>query len=245
MAIEKNNQDDQATMEMIDRYLFDELNQEERLVFMDGLKSDPDFRKKIMEQKQQMEAVEEYNLRESLNNYHNELTHEGKSTNHDLKWMAIAASVLLLLGYSIYTFTNRISPAERVFAKNFRPDPGLPTTMGKNTDYEFYSGMVSYKQEKYSEAISLWQPLYTTNASNDTITYFLGVAYLADENIPQAEKYFEHSAKIKNNAFKSETDYYLALTYLKQNKIKEAKDILRYTDDPNNRHLLQQIDKLE
>ena len=117
--------------------------------------------------------------------------------------------------------------------------------MGKTTDYEFYLGMVSYKQKKYAEAISQWEPLYAAAPQNDTFTYFLGVANLAKGDTQQAERYLELSKNKKDAAFKEETDYYLALTYLKENKVEKAKEVLKNSTYPAHIKLLEQIERLK
>ena len=238
---------EQETMELIDRYLLEQLDQEELRQFHERMEQDLEFRTLVMEQRQQMEAVEEYNLRESITSFHDEISQEKKSIKTLPKWWAIAASILLLVGISLLMVLkmDQENSAQKIFAENFKPDPGLPTTMGKNSDYEFYSGMVSYKQKKYAEAISQWEPLYEAAPQNDTFTYFLGVAHLAHGDTQQAEKYLELSSDKKDTAFKEETDYYLALTYLKENKVKEAKKVLKNSSYPPNIKLLEQIEHLD
>lgn len=247
MATRNNFQTNQETMEWIDRYLLEQLDQDELRQFHKQMEEDIDFRTLVMNQKQEMEVVEEYNLRQSMETYHKEISEEGRFKKFSPKSWAIAASILLLASFSLWTIYNKdtSSDAQKIFSDNFKPDPGLPTTMGKTTDYEFYLGMVSYKQKKYAEAISQWEPLYAAAPQNDTITYFLGVAHLAIGDTHQAEKYLEISSGKKDVAFKEESDYYLALTYLKENKIKEAKELLKLSSYPVNIKLLEQIEKLE
>lgn len=236
---------DQETMELIDRYLLDQLDQNELNQFYERMEQNSDFRKLVMEQKQEMLAVEEYSLKRSMDSFHEEVLHDKTSKRGNPKWWTIAASILILIGISLWTIFNSNTSAEKIFANNFRPDPGLPTTMGKTRDYEFYSGMVSYKQKKYTEAISLWKPLHIANPKNDTFTYFLGVAHLADGNTRQAAEYLQLSKDREESAFKEETSYYLALAYLKQNKVKEAKEVLKNSSNPANIKLLEDIESLK
>lgn len=236
---------DQETMELIDRYLLDQLDQNELIRFHEQMEQNSDFRKLVLEQKQEMLAVEEFSLRRSMNSFHDEALRDMTSKRANPKWWALAASILILIGISLWTVFSSNTPSEKIFANNFRPDPGLPTTMGKTTDYEFYSGMVSYKQKKYTEAISLWKPLHKSNPTNDTFTYFIGVAYLADGDIRRATEYLQLSNDKKESAFKEETSYYLALAYLKENKVKEAKEVLKYSSSPANSKLLKDIESLK
>lgn len=247
MATNNNFEKDQATMEMIDRYLLEQLDQKELQQFHKQMEQDLNFRTLVLEQKQQMEAVEEFCLRQSMIKYGDELSQEKSSKKALPKWWAIAASGLVLIAFSLWVLLQetKATSAQQIFAENFTPDPGLPTTMGTSSDYEFYSGMVSYKQKKYDEAISQWAPLYAANPQNDTLTYFLGVANLAKGNTEQAEKYLEISLYRDDAAFPGETNYYLALTYLKEDKVKDAKEILKNSTYPKSIELFEQVKNLE
>lgn len=245
MTTENTFSNNQETMELIDRFLLEQLEQDELQQFHDRMEQDLGFRTLVLEQRQQKEAVEEYNIRKSIDSFHEEISQEKKLKRALPKWWAIAASILLLIGISLWTVINNENSAGKIYAKNFKPDPGLPTTMGQTSDYEFYTGMVSYKQKKYSEAIAQWEPLYSAAPQNDTFTYFLGVAHLADGDTEKAEKYLELSSDKKDGVFKEETDYYLALTYLKENKIKEAIKVLKSSPYPTNIKLLEEIEALK
>src|SRR5690606_11939309 len=134
--------------------------------------------------------------------------------------------------------------SQKIFAENFKPDPGLPTNMGKSSDYEFYYGMVSYKRKEYNDAILRWEPLYATNPENDTIVYFLGVANLANGNARQAKKYLEMALENTESVFYEDIQYYLALSLLKKNMVAEAKAIIENSTAPKNVALLEALNSL-
>ncbi|WP_026451241.1 tetratricopeptide repeat protein [Aequorivita capsosiphonis] len=234
----------QETQELIDNYLLGKLDDTQLVNFKERLKIDPEFFKMFEEQKAIARVVEEYNLRKSLDGYHAEIVEEPEK-----KWLtpglfALAASILLLIGVSAWAIFYTGNSAQKVFSENFRPDPGLPTTMGTASQYEFYYGMVSYKRKEYTEAISRWEPLYAANPKNDTLVYFLGVANLANGNARQAENYLKLATKKTESAFYEDIQYYLALAYLKENKIKEATESLSKNSSTAGKKLLKQIKKL-
>ncbi len=237
--------DDEALMELIDGYLMGKLSAKELDQFHKRMEKDSAFRKTVMEHKEQMEAVEICGLKDAMDTYHEEVMEERLAKRIYSNWMAIAASIVLILGVSLWFLLSTGNSAQKVFADNFSPDPGLPTTMGNSSKYEFYSGMVSYKQADYGEAILQWEPLYAANPQNDTVVYFLGVAHLANGNPKQAEKYLELSHSLVDKAFPEETNYYLALTYLKENKVRMAKNILKNSSYPSSVALLKQINSIK
>ncbi len=244
MKPNKSIQDNQETQELIDNYILGNLDNTQMDSFNERLKTDPEFQVMVNDQENIARSVEEYNLRNSLNDFHDEIIEEPER-----KWLtpgllALAASVLLLIGVSSWAFLFTGNSAQKVFAENFRPDPGLPTTMGTATQYEFYYGMVSYKRKEYTEAILRWESLYASDPKNDTIVYFLGVANLANGNARQAENYLKLANEKTESVFYEDIQYYLALTYLKEHKITEAKKILSKSTSPAGIKLFKQIKKL-
>lgn len=243
-ARNKKTQKCQETRELIDSYLLGRLDNAQLESFNVRLKTDPEFLKMLEAQKAVARGVEEHNLRKSLDDYHAEIVEEPEK-----KWLtpgllALSASILLLIGVSTWAIFFTGNSAQKVFAENFTPDPGLPTKMGTASQYEFYYGMVSYKRKEYAEAISRWEPLYAAHPKNDTLVYFLGLANLANGNARQAENYLKLANEKTESAFSDDIHYYLALAYLKENKIKEAKEILSKSTSSAGIKLLKQVKSL-
>lgn len=238
------NADKSGILHQIDRYLLGRLEGEELKNFELRLKNDGDLREMVAQQRLLLEGIEEFHLKNQLDHYHRQMEVENIDKKPLTIWLAIAASIVILIGVSFWAITDTQSAAQKVFAKNFQPDPGLPTTMGTTSEYEFYSGMVSYKRKKYSEAIALWEPLYTENPTNDTLVYFLGVAHLAKGDNVAAEQYLKMAHSIETSIFVEEANYYLALTLLKENKVHEAKKILENSSFPASIGLMEQIKSL-
>ena len=116
--------------------------------------------------------------------------------------------------------------------------------MGTSSNYEFYYGMVNYKRKEYAEAILRWETLYAANPENDTLVYFLGVANLAKGNARQAEKYLQSAKEKTESTFYEDAQYYLALAFLRENKIKEAKEALAKSTSQASFELLKEIKAL-
>jgi len=236
--------DDQETQELIDSYLLGQLNSDDLAEFKERMSLFPDFRAEVEKQKALMRGIEEIGLKNSLDDFHEEIVIDPEKKWLTPGWLALAASVLILIGVSSWAILNRGHSPDKVFAENFKPDPGLPTTMGKSSDYEFYYGMVSYKRKEYGDAILRWEPLYAANPENDTVVYFLGVANLANGNARQATKYLEMARTKTESVFYEDIQYYLALSLLKENRIEEAKQIIENSDAQKNKMLLEALGSL-
>ncbi len=236
----KYNQED---LELIDAYFLGNLDSDELAEFKERKRKYPKFTQLVKEQKDLIDGIEEISLKNKLDDFH-----ESAESSSDGNWRsrgkwALAASLLVLISVCGWALLDRNS-ADRVFATNFKPDPGLPTTMGAYSNYDFYYGMVNYKRKEYAEAISKWEPLYAANAQNDTLTYFLGVANLANGNSRQAEKYLQLAKKDTGSIFSEEIRFYLALALLKKHNIAEAKTVLNGNNFPANIALLKDLESL-
>ena len=220
-------------IETTERYLNHSLDASDREEFERLLKENPEFKNEFEGTKALILGIEAAALKNQLDLYHNEIDNEEKTEtikNRKFKnrWFklkvlpyAMAASVLLALG--LFFYENKTPSNQEVFAKHFTPDPGLPTTMGSTNNFEFYDGMVDYKRGKYGEAIEKWLAIQKRDSKNDTLNYFLGVAFLAQGNEISAQKYLSEAAKNSKGSFENETYYYLGLAYLKANNPIEAK----------------------
>lgn len=244
--MDPNNQieNTQANQELIDAYLLGKLDTDELAEFNSRMDSSAAFRLMVEEQQAVMQGIEEQNLQNSLDGYHAEIKEEPQKKWLSREWLALAASLVILIGVSTWAILNNSNSPEKVFSSNFKPDPGLPTTMGTSSDYDFYHGMVNYKSKEYAEAIHRWESLYAANPDNDTVVYFLGVANLANGNARQAEKYLQLAKKESKSVFSEEIRFYLALALLKGNKIEEAKTVLENSETAANKLLLKEIEGL-
>lgn len=234
----------QENQELIDAYLMGNLDTDELAEFKERIKIYPDFRHLVEAQKAMMQSVEEHSLKNSLDDFHAEIEEEPEKKWLSREWLALAASFMVLIGVGTWAILKSGNSTEKVFAANFKPDPGLPTMMGTSSDYDFYYGMVNYKRKEYAEAINRWEPLYAANPENDTLVYFLGVANLANGNARQAETYLQLAKEMSKSIFFEETRYYLALSLLKGNKIEEAKAVLEKSESSKNIVLLKKLNDL-
>lgn len=234
----------QETEELIDAYLLDSLDKNALVQFQERMKLFPDFRALVEEQKAIIRGVEKTNLKNSLEDFHSEIIEEPEKKSFSAGWWAMAASLLVLISVSTWAILSSSGSPNKIFAENFKPDPGLPTTMGTSSDYDFYYGMVSYKRKEYDDAIARWETLYAANPENDTLVYFLGVANLANGNARQAEKYLQSANQKTESAFYEDAQYYLALALIKENKIKEAKETLAKSTSTTSIMLLKEIKAL-
>lgn len=241
----------QEEFEHIEQFLSGSLAGEALAVFEKRMTSDSQFAKQVEEQRLLQDAIEEDGLRNTLNQIHESIAAENTEAESpkviSLKpWMryAAAACIALLIGWGGFTFfgesgLGNTDSNEQLFATHFKPDPGLPTTMSVADNFNFFDAMVSYKQGDYTKAITKWETLLKEKPKNDTLNYFLGVAYLANNNEEQAITFLQWASEHPESSFSKEIYHYLGLANIKKGDLNKAKQNLELSTLPESEKLLK------
>lgn len=248
--METNTNITQEQLETIESYLNNTMKNGERATFEKQLETDPNFKLMLEDVKGTLLGIEAAALKEKLDDFHSEMipvrklssensSKTTKSSGSRIFQLLIAASIVLAFG--LFYFMNQASPSEKLFAKHFKVDPGLPTTMSTSTNYNFYDGMVNYKREEYTIAIEKWEGLLAEKPQNDTLNYFLGVANLANGNAEKASAFLSEATKINSSIFIEEAYYYAALAEIKKGNNKTAIEILSKSKSPQSLSLLDEL----
>ncbi|PPK99165.1 hypothetical protein [Parapedobacter indicus] len=229
----------------ISDYLNGALDASAQRAFEERLHRDPLFKQKVDEVRWLLVGVREANLAEQLDSFHavlpgnkEEVTHT-KAFRRQMTWLAAAILVFGIVG--AWLFWSRQTPEQRLFSQYYRADPGLPTLMGPSDDYAFEEAMVDYKTGNFRKAIDKWRPLLADGRENDTLNYFIGVAYLAANEPDSATMFLDHVVGISASAFRSDAHWYKALALLKQGQSEAALKALRHTEHPAKDALLHAI----
>ncbi len=236
----------QEEFERVEAYLHGQLSNDDLIIFKKRLNEENGFKSKVDDIKTVLTGIETQALKEQLDVFHKNIVQTSnanvstKTKVRHLHWKKIAVAAALIIAAGSFWFISGNSN-ERLYAKYFTPDPGLPTTMGSSDNYEFYEAMVDYKQGNYQTAISKWEILQNSKPKNDTLNYFLGVAHLANKNEEIAISFLEDA--IKNDEFQFANDgyFYLGLAYLKSGNIEKAKANFELSNMDNSKVLLSKL----
>jgi predicted Zn-dependent protease len=242
-----NNQNiTQEAFERIENYLNNTMTQEARFTFEEQLKNDTTLQKQVAEHKILFEAVETQSLKEQLNEFHKSVlgTEAPKIETSKIRYLQfrkIAVAAVIIISIGGFWFFNNTTSNQKLYANYFKPDPGLATTMSSSNNFEFYDAMVNYKTGDYKTAIAKWEVLLQNKPKNDTLNYFLGVAYLANNNENSAIKHLQTITSNSNTSFKDEAYYYLGLAHLKADSVELAKKNLIFSTIDNSKALLKEL----
>lgn len=214
---------------------------EELKAFNLKLENNPEFKAQVEDVRILLTGIEVQSLKEQLDEFHKEIPlrklepNTSRLRSLDFKKWAVAAVLILSVGG--FWFFNQ-NTNDKLYAKYFTPDPGLPTTMSNSANYSFYDAMVDYKQGDYKSAIQKWEAL---NSKNDTVNYFLGVSHLALKNQDNAIAFLEKSIQDSDFSLASEANFYLGLAYLKDNQIEKAIEHLKKSESKESKMLLSEL----
>jgi len=237
-------------LEAIEQYLDGSLPENDRLEFEQKIVDDPSFKAKVEDVKQMILGIEGASLAGQLDAFHDEMvpvhafvtSSRSKSAKKGrLQMIRYVAAAAVIVAVGVLWLQNQGGSNQRLFAKHFAADPGLPTTMGSTENFEFYDAMVNYKQGDYKTAIEKWEVLLQTQTKNDTLHYFLGVAHLANGNEEEAIDFLELLSESAQNSFKNESAYYLGLAYLKADNVKDAKKYLTFSGTESADQILSEL----
>jgi predicted Zn-dependent protease len=236
----------QEEFERIEAYLNHSLSEEKLLEFEKQLKRDKEFEAKVESLKVAITGIETQALKEQLNDFHEGLESPEKDAIpsrpkvRNLQWRRIAVAAVLVIAFGSYWFFS-MNSNENLYAEFYTPDPGLPTAMSSNDQYEFYNAMVSYKRGQYKDALKTWNNQLITKPDNDTLNYFVGSALMADQQEKKAIPYLQEVTTQDGSVFKNEAFYYLGLTFLKSDQQDMAIESLQQSNLAKAKELLKKL----
>lgn len=142
--------------------------------------------------------------------------------------LSIAASIIIAVGIWFFSFRDTRPLHERLFAQSFEAfdSPGSGLTRSETSTELTLKGKAyaAYDKGDYVVAIHLFKQELQKN--DDAITHLcLGNAYLASGDVTNAEETFFHMTTVHQDLI-TQAKWYLALTYLKQNKMEKTKATL-------------------
>lgn len=216
-------------MEKIEKYLDNQVDEQERAEVNNRLVSDEEFRKLFDEMESLLEGIKHTGAKTTVeeklaileDSIHileedGEDESEIESKTIIVVWYnrpiyrAIAASFILIM-VAVYAFGPFGTMSDdRLFAEYFEPQTNLQTKRGEETRRKAYA---AYDAEDYQIAASLL--IYELQTSDNQIVdrMYLGSSFLEMEDTEQAIKYFKEVINI-NEGYALEAKWYLALSYL-------------------------------
>lgn len=232
-------------LESIEQYLLGKCDAEQTKNFETKFETDPLWASKVNEVKLLLLGIESTALKERLDVYHTQLKKNAPSTvgGKIIPWqrkVMVAASVILVAAISVWLLFSKENRYEKLYAKYYKPDPGLMSAMGIGDNYAFNKAMIDYKTGDYNKAILEWGKL-KNSMSNDTLDYFLGVAQQANGNDTAAIALLRSMVSDPAKPFYRDACWYMGLALVKQGKVEQAIPMLKRSGYPESAELISKI----
>jgi tetratricopeptide (TPR) repeat protein len=226
----------------IERYLRKEMSDLERMQFLLRLNASQSLREKTEASRLMFIGIAEAALEGKLQNFHLDHATKPKAKVFAMKYWAAAAAVLVLI-ISVTWLLTRPTENEKIYSELFQADPGLITSMGATEDYVFNHAMVDYKSGNYNKAISSWESLRKQSPNSDTLNYFLGVAWMADDKAAESVPFLEKVVSQSESSFREDAVWYLALAYIRLDSKEKAVSLLEKNPSARTNELLSRLKK--
>lgn len=231
----------------IEAYLNGSLSETERQQFEKELAKDSQLQDQVEQVRALQQELEEVAFRVRMENYHASIKEKaeakGKVRQLSRTWYwaaAIAAVVLLIFVWGPFSM-----PQEKIFKDYFYVDPGLPTPMSTEENYDFNEAMVDYKRGNYEVALTKWEKQLEARPESDTLHYFIGMIHLNRKAYKEALPHLDRSEIFKDSPFEEEAAYYGALAYLKEKEVEKAIHLLENHPSAENKKLLDELNALK
>ncbi len=207
---------------LIESYFEGNLTTQEKLLFDKLMQTDQHFAETVsFEEKTKvaitLEARE--NLKTILRSLENKIENKRSKT-----WLYIAASVIVLLGVSLF-FMNQTPSNEKLFATYFEPYPNTVAPIVRNSSQKDLKSdaFAAYELGDYQRAAQLFNTL-TENSQEDFAPFYHAISLMMLDEIDGATTIFKSNPW--NIGYQEKVDWYLSLCHLKQGRIRKAKALL-------------------
>ncbi len=218
------------TLEYIEAYFQQTLNNEERKVFETKCATDEAFAKEVAFYISTRQV-----LRETLlNNKTAEWQADTIKQEEDItpvisipkrtifnRYITYAAAACLLLFASVYLFEANTSPkklAANYIQTNYS---NLSQTMDASHD-SLQTGIAAYNNKDYSKALQLFEWVEKNDPANGDAKKFAGLTYLQQQNYDEAVQQFDELANMK--LFSNPGDFLKAVTLLERNQPRDKEE---------------------
>jgi len=245
MAIEEQD------LDLIERYLHGKLVAQELEVFEERLKADQSFAVEVNDYKETMEGIDSYGREQFTNTvsgWEQEIKASAKKNEGKVipfkNYLSMAATLALLLisGYFLFFYQ---SAEEQLFAQHFQPYDNITSQRSGDPDAELLNeAMAVYDAGSYDQAIDRLVNYLQSNPGDPTAAFYLGEAYLANDQPEKAEAQYIGLMQQRTHVFGETAEWHLALSYLKQKRSLKLEEVLRSITEEKDHTYYQEATEL-
>lgn len=157
-----------------------------------------------------------------------------------------AAAAMLLVAGAIFFFPTTDSGNVELFAAYYTPYPSdVPIVRGESRERELEAAMAYYVAEDYYAALAALEQLLEAEPDDPLLRFYTGVAELNIERFQAAIANLEAVSRQTESSYAEHAEWYLGLTYLRQNDIPQARTIFEKLRQSNSLYANKSTELLE
>lgn len=239
------------TIELIDRYLKNDLSKTELEEFRKILKKNPELQKEIQLHAEVNKALQEKDIikfrleleklhEKQRKNYHrSKIITMFKQRQYAITAIAASVAVVLVVGGLLLFNSSEQQNSDNYFTSFYEPEEAVTIVRsgGNSDNMTLKNAMMEYQGRNYESAIEL----FSQKPENNLAKFYMGLSYLESGNTDKAIELFKSIINHQENLFVEQAQWYLGLSYLKVEKTDEAKKVFNtiinsdniYKDDAN------------
>lgn len=210
---------------LLEGYFDNSLNKAEKSSLKKLLAEDEEFATIFTFEKNVKKAIT-LNERAALKDHLKALEKNNSTKVIPLRWLFVAASVVLLAGFSIWVTYKDANP-DRLYESFYQTYPNVvsPVTRGPKDQDIQSKAFAAYDEGNYPQAVYLFEEIYRLDKT-DFALFYKGLSELELKQYQNAQDSFEQFDFSKNNSFTPYFKWYLALADLKTGNSEQAKKLL-------------------
>jgi hypothetical protein len=233
-----------AEINRIDDYLLEYLDEKDRNEFEALIENNLKMKKETILQSEINEAIVEsdiINLRTALH----EIFNENKNTtkirkfipdtfrNKPLRIVGIAASAAAVISTGLFTLSQQKTTSESLFHQAYQPYDASGLFRSAPLSNPSFKGIELYNDRRFNEAIAQFAFVLKENSEHPMCNFYTGLCYLEKNSFNNAIASFQKVINEKDNLFIEQAQWYMALSLLKTNELKNAYAILNQIIESN------------
>jgi len=170
---------------------------------------------------------------------------ESKKVHHEVPvvrmhvkkfWYAAASLILLAaIGSTLYFSVPRGNSTDTLFNEYYSADNLVDVT--RAGDANIVEAVIKFQGKDYPMAARLFDNILQKDNGNIACWFYYGISCIETENYAKAEKAFNHIISDDQNLYIEHAEWYLGLTFLKNNQVSKAKaQFEKIASNPDNFH---------
>ncbi len=211
-------------LQLIERKLAGELSPPEETTFSQRLSQDAEFAEQYALGQMMIASLRDHHLKQEMQGWSKAAARQQKRRR---QYGIAAAAAFLLTATAAVWYVSSLQPTpQALYETYYTVYPADPVLRGEPT-VDYNQAMRLYQEERYQEAIPLFEELQANDSTDPWIALFLGNSHLNTGETEAAIRYFGQVAEADDAIVRRYGQWYLALSYLRNGDLSASEEQLR------------------